>query len=160
MKKLKTKPFGEIEVDETQELTFPSGLFGFENYKKFYILENPESPFIWLQSSDEHGLAFILIHPMQFKSDYVLKILENDYNDIEIKDKEKELLDFVVVTIPADPSEMTANLQGPVIININKKLGKQAISLKEEYTVKCHVLDERTEKFKKEDSKENKKEDE
>ncbi len=160
MKKLKTKPFGEIEVDETQELTFPNGLFGFDNYKKFYILENPESPFIWLQSSDEHGLAFIMIHPMQFKSDYELKILENDYNDIEIKDKEKELLDFVIVTIPADPSEMTANLQGPVVININKKLGKQVISLKEEYTVKCPVLDDGTEKLKKEDPKINKNEDE
>lgn len=162
MKKLHTKPFGEIEVDESQELTFPNGIFGFENYKKYYILENPESPFIWLQSSNDPGLAFILIHPLQFKEDYQLKLSDDEFNDIEIKDKEKELLDFVIVTIPSDPSKMTANLQGPIIININKKLGKQAISLKEEYTVKCPILTEMSKmtppKEQKEDKKENKEE--
>ncbi|MBU1075764.1 MAG: flagellar assembly protein FliW [Spirochaetes bacterium] len=159
MRKLKTKPFGKIEVDESQELTFPNGIFGFENYKKFYILENPESPFIWLQSAEEEGLAFIMIHPLQFKGDYELKISPEEFNEIEIKDKEKELLDFVIVTIPSDPSKMTANLQGPIIININKKLGKQAISLKEEYEVKCPILEEMSSTLKtSEDSKEEKKE--
>ena len=59
------------------------------------------------------------------------------------KDKvEKQLLDFVIVTIPEDPSKMTANLQGPVIINIEKKLGKQAISINEKYDVKYPMLTE------------------
>lgn len=142
MKKLKTKPFGEIEVDESQEITFPEGLFGFEQYKKFYLLENPDSPFLWLQSSEEPSLAFILIDPLQFKSDYKLEISEEDYKSIEIEDKEKELIDFVIVTVPRNPEKMTANLQGPVIINIKKKLGKQAISLREDYTVRCPIIEE------------------
>ena len=143
MRKLKTKPFDEIEVDESQELTFQNGLFGFENYKKFYLLENPDSPFVWLQSSDEPTLAFIIIHPLQFKADYKLKVSQEDLNDIESDMKtENELLDFAIVTIPENPNNMTANLQGPIIININKKLGKQAISLTEGYMTKCPILDE------------------
>ena len=156
MRKIKTKPFGEIEVDESQEITFPEGLFGFEQYKKFYLLENPDSPFLWLQSSEDPSLAFILISPMQFKADYELKISDEDYKSIDIKDKEKELLDFVIVTVPSDPEKMTANLQGPIIINIKKKLGKQAISLKEDYTVRCPILDEMKRTMSKKDKAEEK----
>lgn len=141
MKKIKTKPFGEIEVDESQEIFFPDGLFGFETYKKFFILENPDSPFVWLQSSEEPGLAFVMIHPLQFKTDYELKLSDEDLKAVETASKE-DILDFVIVTIPEDPSHMTANLQGPVIINIKKKVGKQSISLKDDYNVKCPILDE------------------
>jgi len=143
LKTIKTKAFGTIEVDESQELFFPEGLFGFENYKKFYLLENPDSPFVWLQSSEDESLAFIMIQPMQFKSDYVLKISDEDYKTIQFdKDKDK-LLDFVIVTVPPNnPEGMTANLQGPVIINVQKKLGKQAISLIDDYPVKCNIIEE------------------
>ncbi len=143
MKKIKTKAFGEIEVDEAQEIYFPDGLFGFEKFKKYYLLENPESPFLWLQSSEEPALAFILIQPNEFKPDYELKIPEEDFKAIQIEDKEKELMHFVIVTIPpGNPAGMTANLQGPVIINVKKKLGKQSISLREDYSVRCPILEE------------------
>lgn len=142
MKKLKTKPYGEIEVDESQELIFPDGLFGFEKYQKFYLLENPESPFLWLQSSDEPGLAFIMIQPKQFKTDYELKISGDDLKSIELETIDENMLDFAIVTIPSDPSQMTANLQGPIIINVKKKIGRQAISLHDDYTVKCPILEE------------------
>jgi len=142
VKKIKTKPFGEIEVDEEQEITFAEGLFGFEKYKKYYLLENKNSPFLWLQSSEEPSLAFILIDPNQFKNDYELKISEDDYKSINIKDKKNDMIDFVIVTVPNNPKKMTANLQGPIIINVKEKIGKQAISLIEDYTVRCPLLDE------------------
>ncbi len=143
MKKLNTKPFGQIEVDESQEIYFPDGLFGFENYKKFYLLENPDSPFVWLQSSEDPDLAFIMIQPLQFKSDYKLKVSKEDLKSIGIESEEEEILDFAIVTVPPDnPAGMTANLQGPVIINVKKKLGKQAISLIDDYPVRCLILEE------------------
>ena len=37
---------------------------------------------------------------------------------------------------------MTANLQGPVIINPSKKLGRQAISLSDRYNVRHRIIDE------------------
>ncbi|MBN1898539.1 MAG: flagellar assembly protein FliW [Spirochaetes bacterium] len=142
MKKIKTKPFGEIKVDETQQITFPDGLFGFEQYKKFYLLENPGSPFLWLQSSEEPALAFILIQPVQFKADYKLEISQEDYKSIGLDKKDKKVLDFVIVTVPKEPEKMTANLQGPIIINVEKNIGKQVISLKEDYPIRCPVIEE------------------
>jgi flagellar assembly factor FliW len=65
-------------------------------------------------------------------------------NDIEAVGAQgaENLLVFAIVTIPSNPSEMTANLQGPVIINPEKRLGRQAISLSDRYSVKHRILDE------------------
>ncbi len=143
MKTINTKAFGTIEVDESQELYFSDGLFGFEKYKKFYLLENPDSPFVWLQSSEDESVAFIMIQPAQFKFDYELKISAEDYKSIDFDKNQDKLLDFVIVTVPpGNPEGMTANLQGPIIINVQKKLGRQAISSIETYSVKCKILDE------------------
>jgi flagellar assembly factor FliW len=54
----------------------------------------------------------------------------------------ESLLVFAIVTIPENPSLMTANLQGPIIINPEKKLGRQAISMNDRYHVRHRILDE------------------
>ena len=41
--------FNEIvEVDEKKIVEFPEGLLGFENVKKFAIIDSEYEPFIWL----------------------------------------------------------------------------------------------------------------
>lgn len=49
---------------------------------------------------------------------------------------------FAIVTIPTNPSDMTANLQGPIIVNPDKRLGRQAISLSDRYSVRHKILEE------------------
>jgi len=57
--RLKTKPFGEIDVDERQVVDFPEGILGFDHIRKFAILDSHEkSPFKWLQALEEPDLAF------------------------------------------------------------------------------------------------------
>jgi flagellar assembly factor FliW len=140
---IKTKPFGEIEVTEERIIDFPDGLFGFDFIKKFVLLESRDekSPFLWLQAYDEHDLAFVIIRPEDFRGSYKLEISQSDYEAIGEKVKDK-LLVYAIVTIPTDPAGMTANLQGPIIINPVKKLGRQAISLSDEYTVRHNILEE------------------
>ena len=142
--RLKTKPFGEIEIDERQIVDFPEGLLGFDYVKKFVVLDSREkSPFKWLQAYDEPGLAFVIIRPIDFMVEYDLVISPAFYWLWNIAMKEPgELLVFAIVTIPSNYKDMTANLQGPVIINPKKRVGKQAISLSEKYRVKHRILDE------------------
>ena len=140
--RLKTKPFGEIEIDERQIVDFPEGLLGFDYVKKFVVLDSREkSPFKWLQAYDEPGLAFVIIRPIDFMVEYDLVISSADLEDVGAKEP-GELLVFAIVTIPSNDKDMTANLQGPVIINPKKRVGKQAISLSEKYRVKHRILDE------------------
>ena len=141
--KVKTKPFGEIEVDERQIVSFPEGILGFDYIKSFVLLDadDQDSPFKWLQANDEPKLAFVVIRPEDFMGAYELSVSQSDLEAVE-SEKSDELLVLAIVTIPEDPSQMTANLQGPVIINIDKRIGRQAISLSDRYHVRHRILDE------------------
>ena len=140
--KINTKPFGEIEVDELQVIDFPEGILGFDFIKKFIILDaDKDSPFKWMQAFDEKDLAFVIIRPEFFMSSYDLVIPQIDYESVKAESV-KDLLIFAIVTIPDNPSNMTANLQGPIIINPAARLGKQAISLSDKYTVRHNILEE------------------
>ncbi len=139
---INTKPFGQIEVEEKQIIDFPDGILGFEFERKFVILDSTEhSPFKWMQAYSEPDLAFVIIRPIDFLMEYDLAISPADLESVKT-DKVEELLVFAIVTIPSDPSQMTANLQGPVIINPQKKIGRQVISLSDKYKVKHKILNE------------------
>ena len=139
--KIKTKPYGEIEVDERQKLYFPEGLIGFESLCDYYLLDSREGPFYWLQSGEESEIAFLLIDPRIFRLDYRLMVRDSDLKDIGIEDK-GDLLDFAIVTVPEDHRKMSANLMGPIILNRKTKIAKQVISENEEYMVKHYILEE------------------
>ncbi len=141
--KIQTKPFGEIEVNELQVIDFPDGILGFDFIKKFVILdaEDEGSPFKWMQAFDEKDLAFIIIRPIDFMDNYELVISQSDLDAVKAETA-SELIVFAIVTIPENPEKMTANLQGPIIINPAKRLGRQAISMSDSYKVRHNILDE------------------
>jgi flagellar assembly factor FliW len=125
--KVDTKAFGLLEIDDKQKVSFPQGLFGFEDYNEYVLLDDSEHPpFFWLQSVDEKEIAFILINPFYFRKDYEANITNEELAEIGITSPESALI-FVIVTIPQDGSSMTANLQGPIIINKENMTGIQAV---------------------------------
>ena len=107
--KLKTKPYGEIEVNERQKVHFPEGVIGFEDAHDYYLLDSKEGPFYWLQAAEFPELAFLLVDPRLFKEDYKLSVKELDLKSMNLESK-KDLLDFAIVTVPEDPAKISANL--------------------------------------------------
>ncbi|MDR0453075.1 MAG: flagellar assembly protein FliW [Treponema sp.] len=139
--KVSTKPYGVIEVDERQRIEFPMGLFGFESYKDFAILDADRQPFYWLQSLEVQDLAFILVNPFLFRPDYELDIGDEELKDIGISSPDKALV-FSIVTIPAAGGPMTANLQGPLIINREQRIGRQAVLTDSRWKTKHNIVEE------------------
>ncbi len=138
-----TKPYGSIEVDERQKIHFPYGLFGFENFKDFVLLDAKQQPFYWLQSMDVAEIAFVLINPLIFRADYKVEVDEEEKLEIGISSQE-DILCFAVVTIPENPSQMTANLQGPIVINKRTREARQSISTNPKWKIRHMVLEELT----------------
>ncbi|MBI9105212.1 MAG: flagellar assembly protein FliW [Spirochaetales bacterium] len=138
-----TKAYGTIDIDERQKLYFPFGIFGFESLKDFVLLDAAQQPFYWLQSLDVKETAFVLINPMVFRKDYELEILPGDLEEIDLTGAEDEkVIIFAIVTIPENQQKMSANLQGPIIINRDSKTGRQSISLDPRWKTKHFILDE------------------
>ncbi|MCL2066016.1 MAG: flagellar assembly protein FliW [Treponema sp.] len=139
--KLMTKAYGLIDVDERQKIIFPQGLFGFENLRDYVLLDAEQQPFYWLQSMDMEHVAFVLINPFVFRPDYEVNIPNEDMAEINIHSPEKALI-FSIVTIPADGKNITANLQGPLIINRDNRTGKQVVLSDDRWNTKHDILTE------------------
>ena len=139
--RINTRPYGEIEIYEKQKIFFPYGILGFEHLKYYALLDARQQPFYWLQSLDIVEVAFVLINPKVFRPDYELEVSREELKEIGIESTE-DILDFVIVTIPDDATKMTANLQGPIIINKDSKVGRQSISLNLDWKVKHLIMKE------------------
>ena len=139
--KVATKAYGLIDVDERQKITFPEGLFGFEGFREYVLLDADRQPFYWLQSLDVERVAFVLVNPFLFRPDYEVNISNEELAAIGIHSPEKALI-FSIVTIPPDGGPMTANLQGPLVINRDTRTGRQAILADARWKTKHDVMAE------------------
>ena len=139
--KVATKAYGLIDVNDSQRLSFPHGLFGFESFKEYVLLDAERQPFYWLQSLDVEQLAFVLINPFLFRPDYEMNVDNEELLPIGITDPEKALI-FSIVTIPGDGNPITANLQGPLIVNRDNRQGIQAVLTDSRWKTKHDILAE------------------
>ncbi len=136
---VQTSRFGEIEVEENQIINFPSGLVGFSEDRRFVIREDDAAaPFLWLQSVDSNGLAFVMIEPHVSVSNYELELTQEHLNKLDAKNIE-ELRVFVLVTMAKEIKDVTINLQGPLLFNPEKRLGLQFIIPDGKYSTR-HLL--------------------
>ena len=139
--KVATKAYGLIDVDERQKIVFPQGLFGFESLTDYLLLDAERQPFYWLQSIDVEQIAFVIVSPFLFRTDYEVNISNEELAEIGIHSPEKALI-FTIVTIPPDGSPMTANLQGPLIINRDTRTGKQAVLSDARWKTRHDIMEE------------------
>jgi flagellar assembly factor FliW len=120
--------FGMLEIHDDSILTFPSGLLGFPESRRYVMLDHDtEAPFKWLQSLDEPALAFVIIDPDLLLADYHIEVAGDALAEVQGSEAD-ELATAVILTIPSDdPGRMTANLRGPLLMNQRTKLCKQLV---------------------------------
>jgi len=80
-----------------------------------------------------------ITNPLIFKQDYEIKVLRTDMEDLEVTDF-KNVFQFVIVTVPHDPSKMTANMKGPILINTENNQAKQLILDDPELEIKFRLI--------------------
>lgn len=141
--KLTTRIFGEVEIDDSKIISFPNGIIGFPDLKKFTLMYDEEKgtdTIKWLQSIDEPSFAMPVMDPLVVCPDYkpeVDKSLVEQIGELENED----LLILVTVTVPHDLTKMTVNLKGPFIINVAAMKASQTIIDNDEYPVKFPIYD-------------------
>lgn len=124
---IETKRFGPLEVGANRIITMEKPILGFENQRRFVIVQREEvDPFAWFQAVDDPELAFLIINPTLFFPDYSIEIHSREVEDIGVKDA-SDLEVYVIVTAAREVKEMTANLQGPIIVNTENQMAKQLI---------------------------------
>jgi flagellar assembly factor FliW len=142
---VKTRHFGEIDLEEDKILYFESGILGFEEYKKYTILFDEEdgerSDISWLQSLDEEALAIPVINPFLVRSDYNPEVEDELLKPLGTVTQENIAV-LVTITVPAELEKISANLKAPFIINTDTKKGAQIIVDNQDYEVKYYFYDQ------------------
>lgn len=140
--KVNTTRFGELQVNKEDVISLPEGLLGFENLKKFFVVDPGDSTLIlWLQSIEDQKSAFPIIEPKIFKPDYVAKLLPTDMNSVELETLAQAKI-YSILTIPSDITKMSANLKAPIVINNEKKIAKQIVLQDSKLSVKFEMYKE------------------
>ena len=132
--------FGSVNVPAEALLTFPSGLLGFPEWTRYVMLDHDtDAPFKWLHCAEEASLAFVIIDPALFNPNYQVTIVSEARLEVEGNETD-ELSLVVILTIPSDdPSSVTANLRGPLLMNPRTRLCKQLV-LSEDYPTRYPVF--------------------
>ncbi len=124
-----TSRFGKVEISPEDVISFPEGLLGFSDLRKFVVLDDPtDDIFAWLQSCEEPRIAFPILEPEIFMDSYKGQLTKTDLDSLGLKEATaKGIRYFTIVTIPDDPTLMTANLKAPIVINLQARMARQCV---------------------------------
>ena len=140
MVNLSTNNFGNLSIEKENIITFEQGLLGFEELKQFAIIDVEEClPFEWLVSVEDPIVAFPILNPTLFFSDYKPSLSKDDLVLLGIK-KEKDVEMFCIVTLGKKPEDVTLNLKGPILINMKNKMGKQVVITEDYYSLNQQLI--------------------
>ena len=135
-----TKAKGKMDISEENLLTIPEGLFGFEEYTKFALVYSDYEPFIWLQSTENPNLAFLIVDPFLISSIYETDIDDDTLAKIGIT-KPEDIIIMTIVTVPNNGAPITANFQGPIVINKKNHQCMQVILNDNRWSTKVNIIE-------------------
>lgn len=135
---VQTTRFGVVDLDEKRIITFPAGLLGFSSYKTFALLQpNDEAVFFWLQSLESPDLAFVVTDPTMWIQDYEASIRREQMEELALSKLEDAQV-FVIVNKYGQA--LTANLQGPLVINLNNQKAMQLVLADKRWTTRHEIV--------------------
>ncbi|MBQ9238965.1 MAG: flagellar assembly protein FliW, partial [Treponema sp.] len=85
---VKMKTGATVEVPDAHFITIPEGLFGFETYTRYAIVESGIEPFLWLQSTEDSALAFLIVDPFLACAEYEADIDDESLKNIGVTSPE------------------------------------------------------------------------
>jgi flagellar assembly factor FliW len=140
-----TTHFGPISADESSAIEFPAGLPGFEECRRFIILQHPSEPALsFLQSLELSPLCFLAVPVRTIRPDYRLAIGEEDLELLGFKPDSRpeigrDVLALAILSL-VEGEAPSANLLSPVIIRMTTRSAVQAIRPDGRYTCREPLL--------------------
>lgn len=123
---VETRLFGSIEIPEEHRLVIPDGIIGFSSCTEFALLPAGPEHFYWLQSLEHSTLAFLLVDPFPFFSGYAVDLPDATVAELSASTS-ADVSVLAIVTLSGPGEGATANLQGPLLLNLSSRKGAQFV---------------------------------
>jgi flagellar assembly factor FliW len=135
---VETTRFGTVDIDEDRIITFPAGLLGFSSFRRYTLLQpDEEGIFFWLQSLDGPELAFVVTDPSLWVKDYEATIRREQMEELGLTELDDAQI-FVIVN--RYDRSLTANLQGPLVVNVRNRGAMQLVLADKRWTTRHEIV--------------------
>jgi len=138
--KIESPRFGTLVVEPSHVIEFPRGLLGFEGCKRFSLFhaEGGAPDFFILQSLDDAAIAFHIADAAGLGFGCEIVLSDAEAADLELGDSERRVVNsvansgsqlalVVILSKEAPGQPVQANLNGPLVINLDTRRGLQHV---------------------------------
>lgn len=128
--KIDIERFGvkDVPVDPETLFTFPQGIAGFEQCKRFKLFHEEGKPTVfWLQSVDDLSVMFPIVSPETIDLQYEIELTDEDCGLIDLTSAEEAVVAVIVYRSEAEGGKIAANTRSPVILNPKARKGMQKV---------------------------------
>ena len=117
-----------ITIDPETLFTFPLGIAGFEDCKRYKIFhEEGKNTVFWLQSVDDTEVMFPIVAPEALDIEYQIELSDEECALIGMQ----SVVDVAVVVIvyrdEAQGGRIAANARSPLVLNLKDRKGMQKV---------------------------------
>jgi flagellar assembly factor FliW len=135
--KIQSDLLGAIDADPEELIHFEEGIFGFPECKHFVLVATERDGMYWLQSADHSTLAFLLVDPFIYYDGYEVDLGAAERKELEVEEA-GDIVVLAIVTLPQSRSEQpTANLQGPIAVNMRSRRALQLAIPESRWGMRC-----------------------
>lgn len=125
-----TSRFGAVPIKPEDVFTFPQGLIGLESCRRWVLLSDADNEAVgWLQSANLPETAVAVISPRRLLPHYQVHVNRAQLAPLELSGVDQA---FVLNVLAKNEGRLTVNLKAPLIINLNRRLGRQIITSDEQ----------------------------
>jgi flagellar assembly factor FliW len=125
-----TSRFGPVEIAPEDILLFSRGVIGFEEHRHWVLLADESSDSVaWLQSLTAAEVALPMVSPRRFDPSYRVLITAHQLTPLELAVLDRA---FVLVVLSQSESSLTINLRAPIVLNLDRRIGRQLVTSTEE----------------------------
>lgn len=125
-----TSRFGAVQIEADDILLFPHGLIAFEDCRHWVLLSDAENESLgWLQSVSRPEVALAVISPRRFVPGYQVRVGRSQLAPLELAQFDQA---FLLTIVSQEEQTLTVNLKAPIVVNLDRRLGRQVITTDEQ----------------------------
>ena len=117
--------FGQVQVDPDKVIAFPDGLIGLAGTHFALLTREPDSPLLWLQSTEDPALALPVANPHEFFAAFSAELTDEDAGRWGPDDATPVEV-YVTVRAAETVEAFTANTRAPILVRSGR--GMQVIN--------------------------------
>lgn len=131
--------FGTFDVSPDEIISFPAGLPGFEECRRFLVLSSRElEPFKCLQSVEGPSASFLAVDPRRVFPEY--RCMLSDLDRARLGEPDEEALVWLAVVTVVEEQTLV-NLRAPVVVNPSRMLGFQLMPSNSLYPLRFELAE-------------------